>query len=196
MCYRCLDINIREVITRHNDVTTITTTISNCWFHDMLDDGYSDHAKSEGLIEDSLFEYNGKAGVTPSYGTHCSCHNVVSRHNSHGFFCGGAPTDNGETTDLLLFNCVSYKNDNPYGASYYNGNSEHLAGLVSIGENGATGRSILQAYNCIIVGEDYPAWAEVNGYIWLNDCTGADNSHNYYPSSGNLVTVKNTTTFS
>lgn len=88
-----------------------TATLIDCWSHDNKDDGYSDHECSEMTIIGGLFEYNGKGGVTPSYGSHCTCYSVYSRHNYNGFFYAGAPTsDQGKHGQLLCNSCVAEKN--------------------------------------------------------------------------------------
>lgn len=89
-----------------------TATFIDCWAHDNADDGYSDHRHAETTLFGGLFEYNGKAGVTPSYGCHCSCYSVYSRKNFSGFACvGPAQTaEGGKYTQLLCSNCVAENN--------------------------------------------------------------------------------------
>jgi hypothetical protein len=67
-----------------------TCYIIDCWSHDNNDDGYSDHDGCECRVIGGLYEYNGKAGITPSYGSMAMIDNVESRCNDRGFYyCGG-----------------------------------------------------------------------------------------------------------
>lgn len=84
-------------------------TLRECWSHDNVDDGYSDHEYAEATIDGGLYEWNGKAGVTPSYGSHCVCKNVVSRHNFNGFYYTGTATE-GNAGQMICFNCLSEAN--------------------------------------------------------------------------------------
>lgn len=85
-------------------------TLRECWSHDNLDDGYSDHEYAEATIDGGLYEWNIKAGVTPSYGSHCVCKNVVSRHNYSGFFYAGNATE-GNAGQMICYNCLSEANN-------------------------------------------------------------------------------------
>jgi hypothetical protein len=64
-------------------------------------------------IHGGLFEYNGKAGVTPSYGSHCTCYHVIARHNKNGFMYVGAPevAEGGKYGQLLCFGCIADSNN-------------------------------------------------------------------------------------
>ena len=86
--------------------------LRDCWAHDNFDDGYSDHERSEIAIHGGLYEWNGKAGVTPSYGSHCSCVNVYSRNNYAGFYYTGAATqaEGGKYGQMICYNCVAENN--------------------------------------------------------------------------------------
>lgn len=118
---------------------TCVATLVDCWAHDNNDDGYSDHERAETNIYGGLYEYNGKAGVTPSYGSHCVCHNVYSRNNYSGFFYTGntASDEGGANGQLLCYNCVA---DGNKGRGGYetgfrvggNGNSMKLVNCKSI----------------------------------------------------------------
>lgn len=90
-----------------------SATLVDCWSHDNCDDGYSNHRHAESTIIGGLFEYNGKGGLTSSYGEHCSCYNVYSRHNYSGFLCAGEveQAEGGKYTQLVCYNCVSESND-------------------------------------------------------------------------------------
>lgn len=89
-----------------------TVSLIDCWSHDNNDDGYSDHERSETTIIGGLYEYNGKAGVTPSYGSHCSCYNVYSRNNYAGFYYTGeaAMMEGGKYGQMICYNCVAENN--------------------------------------------------------------------------------------
>lgn len=89
-----------------------TVTLIDCWSHDNADDGYSSHRHAESTVIGGLFEYNGKGGITPSYGEHCSCYNVYSRHNYNGFLCvGQAQTEEGgKYTQLYCVVCIAEEN--------------------------------------------------------------------------------------
>jgi hypothetical protein len=89
------------------------TILIDCWAHDNTDDGYSEHFRGESLIIGGLFEYNGKAGITPSYGTHCVCNGVYSRNNYNGFLCLNDGDDSGEGTQLECINCIAINNTAP-----------------------------------------------------------------------------------
>ena len=86
--------------------------LKDCWSHDNNDDGYSDHERSEVVIRGGLYEYNGKGGITPSYGSHCSCFNVYSRNNYAGFYYTGAATqaEGGKYGQMICYNCVAENN--------------------------------------------------------------------------------------
>lgn len=89
-----------------------TASLVDCWSHDNNDDGYSDHERSETTIIGGLFEYNGKAGVTPSYGSHCTCYDVTSRRNYAGFYCCGevAEAEGGVHTQMTCHGCIAENN--------------------------------------------------------------------------------------
>lgn len=87
-----------------------TCQLINCWSHDNNDDGYSDHEKCEINIYGGLYEHNKKGGITPSYGSHCTCYNVISRNNYNGFFYTGTSIDGGKYGQMTCFNCYSYEN--------------------------------------------------------------------------------------
>lgn len=97
------------------DIHAKQTTVSliDCWSHDNNDDGYSDHERSEITIIGGLFEYNGKAGVTPSYGSHCTCYNVLSRRNFAGFYYTGTmeEAEGGQYGQMYCSNCVAENNN-------------------------------------------------------------------------------------
>jgi len=99
-----------------------TVHLIDCWAHDNADDGYSDHERSETEIHGGLYEYNGKAGVTPSYGSHCICYDVLSRNNQNGFYCTGPVTEaeGGKYTQMMCYNCIAENNNSQIGTANYN----------------------------------------------------------------------------
>lgn len=154
-----------------------TVTLYECWSHDNNDDGYSDHERSESTIIGGLYEYNGKAGITPSYGSHCNCYNVHSRHNDNGFFYVGEATEaeGGKYGQLYCNSCI---------AEYNTAKGETKAGfLISNSGNSAV------LVNCKSIGNRYAYYAgtSTNG-MTLIDCGAKDN---VYEKFGN-VTAKNT----
>lgn len=136
----------------HSDYTPVpsnpqvkftTCTMIDCWSHDSNDDGYSDHERCENAIHGGLFEYNGKAGVTPAYGSHLICYDVMSRRNDRGFYYVGVTTaeEGGKNGQMLCFNCVAENNIYSGGSTGVgfavagDGNSMRLIGCKSIGHN-------------------------------------------------------------
>ncbi len=130
--------NTGEPFAKHYSATLI-----DCWSHDNCDDGYSNHRHAESTIIGGLFEYNGKSGITPSYGEHCSCYNVYSRHNYSGFMCAGEAeqAEGGKYTQLICHNCIAESNDRGgYYAGFVvkdNGNRMILIDCKSIGNTNA-----------------------------------------------------------
>ena len=90
----------------------MTVTLIDCWSHDNNDDGYSDHERAEHTMIGGLFEYNTKGGVTPSYGAHITCYNVLSRCNYNGFNLVGdvAAEEGGKFSQMVCYNCVAENN--------------------------------------------------------------------------------------
>lgn len=159
----------------HSKQTTVT--LIDCWSHDNSDDGYSDHERSETTIIGGLYEYNGKAGITPSYGSHCSCYNVYSRHNNNGFFyIGDATQDEGGKYGQLYCNgCV---------AAYNTAGGETKSGFIISN----TGNSAVLV-NCKSIGNRFGYYANLatNGML-LIDCGSVDDINQKF---GN-ITIKNT----
>ena len=115
---RCASGNTGDGFNGHANKTgdafakTCVCSLTDCWSHDNNDDGYSDHERGEMVIRGGLFEYNGKGGVTPSYGSHCCCYNVYSRRNYAGFNYVGptAEDEGGVGGQMICYNCVSENN--------------------------------------------------------------------------------------
>ena len=118
---------------------TCIAELIDCWSHDNNDDGFSDHERAESVLRGGLFEYNKKGGVTPAYGSHCSCYGVISRKNYSGFLCTGEVTidEGGNGTQLLCVDCVSLDNDRGYPNVGFNingaGNKITLIRCMAIG---------------------------------------------------------------
>ena len=109
----------------------------DCWSHDNMDDGYSDHEYSEVLIMGGLYEYNGKAGITPSYGSHLNGHNILSRRNYCGYYYIGSKLDGGNEGQMALYNCISDSNNRGgQMAGYYidYGNDAILYNCIAMNE--------------------------------------------------------------
>lgn len=126
-----------------------TATFIDCWSHDNNDDGFSDHERCESTIIGGLYEYNGKGGIVPSYGAHCTCYNVYSRNNYAGFYCTGPATtaEGGKYTQMYCSNCIAEANNRGGTKTGFrvdgNGNTMMLVDCIAIdNETGfATGTS-------------------------------------------------------
>jgi hypothetical protein len=88
-----------------------THTLIDCWSHDMKDDGYSDHGRSEGTIIGGLYEHNGKGGLAPAIGSHNTIYHAVVRSNTSGVLLGGNTIgDGGIGTQVECFGVVAIGN--------------------------------------------------------------------------------------
>lgn len=92
------------------NVRHTTCRIIDCWSHDNNDDGYSDHEGCSSTIIRGLYEYNHKAGVTPSTGAYSYAYDVISRNNYNGFMYVNAPINNDPYGSALFVNCVAMNN--------------------------------------------------------------------------------------
>ena len=143
-----------------DSVKACSATLVDCWSHDNLDDGYSDHEYAETTIEGGLFEYNGKGGVTPSYGSHCICRNVYARHNFNGFYYTGGPNDNGNGGQVICYGCVSESNTRR--------NTSTDAGYRVDGNESIANRMIL--VNCKSIGNNTDFVCRSPSVMTLIDC--------------------------
>lgn len=111
-----------------------TCTLIDCWSHDNLDDGYSDHERGEITVIGGLYEYNRKAGVTPSTGSHCRCYNVTSRHNYRGFYyCNStAQAEGGNGGQMSCMGCLAEYNTVGAGFEVANGSSERSNSMLLV----------------------------------------------------------------
>ena len=153
------------------------TILENCWSHDNSDDGYSEHAKGESFIIGGLYEYNGKGGVVPAYGSHCTCIGVISRHNYSGFLILGAANDQGIGGQLTCVSCVAYKNDRGgssntgYGFGCYGGSSSKPNTMTCVNCHSIDNAS--SAYRVGRTGTD------TNNYQTLINCYESGGLHNH-----------------
>ena len=157
----------------------VTARLIDCWSHDSNDDGYSDHECSETEIWGGLFEYNGKAGVTPSYGSHCACYNVLSRRNYSGFLYLGEATqaEGGKFGQMLCVMCVAeYNQEASSGYGFGVRSTGNLARLI----------------NCKAIGNNIGYYHAGGTTMELTDCGSANNTT--IESGSGTLTVTNTTT--
>lgn len=148
----------------------------DCWAHDNIDDGYSDHERCAVTIQGGLYEYNGQGGLTPAVGSHCTCYGVVSRYNGEGFFCNANPVaaEGGFGTQMFCVDCVAY------GNSVFNSNYGY--GFRCSGTN-----CTLICVRCCSL-NNYAGYAGT-GTTVLYDCTAAGNT----VAVGSSVTIRNGT---
>lgn len=139
----------------------ITASLIECWSHDNNDDGYSDHERSETSIFGGLYEYNGKGGVVPSYGSHCVCHDVLSRGNYNGFYYTGTKLDEGNGGQLVCYNCIAENNKKGGAKTGFlvdgNGNRLILYNCKSISNRkgfDTTSQSHIVLYDCGAYGNE------------------------------------------
>ena len=153
-----------------------TTRLVDCWSHDSMDDGYSDHERAEIEVWGGLFEYNGKAGVTPSYGSHCSCYNVISRKNYSGFRYLGVVTqeEGGKYGQMLCIGCIAENNideESGYGFGVNSqGNLAKLIGCKSIGNTigyYCADQTILELIDCGALNNETEK--VFNGTVYVNN---------------------------
>ena len=102
--------NGAAALTGDADGSQTTTTLADCWAHDNKDDGYSDHNRSDAIMRGGLYEYNVKAGVTPSSGENFAAYDVLSRKNMRGFFLTTSIGDASKIPSAILYNCVAEDN--------------------------------------------------------------------------------------
>ena len=138
-----------------------TGTLLDCWSHDNRDDGFSDHEWCESTIIGGLFEYNGKSGITPSYGSQCTCYSALSRNNYNGFYYTGASADTGIGGQLLCVGCASENNTR--------GNNQAHAGFLV---DSSDGKLIL--VNCHTSGNAIGYYVATGSTAYISGCTQAD----------------------
>lgn len=158
-----------------------TMFLVDCWAHDNFDDGYSDHERSETTLIGGLYEYNGKGGVTPSYGSHCSCYNVYARHNNNGFYYTGTAeeAEGGKYGQMICYNCVAEANDKITNGSGFN--------VDGVGNTGV-------CVNCKSIANQYAYRAGYNSnQLIIIDCGALNNIKGEKAGSSASIIAKNTT---
>lgn len=128
----------------------VTARLTDCWSHDNCDDGYSDHERSEVVIEGGLYEYNGKGGVTPSYGSHCVCRNVYSRNNYAGFYYVGTAEagEGGKYGQIMCYDCIADNN---------------TSGGTNTGFRCGGNGNIMRLFNCLSINNGFAVGTDQNG---------------------------------
>ena len=164
------------------DVKSKTThgILVSCWSHDNRDDGFSDHEKCESQIYGGLYEYNHLgAGVTPSTGSHCECHDVYARKNGEAGFCYmGSSTDGGVGGQYICYNCVAENN------TIWEGHTQ--AGFKVAGNN-----NVGVFVNCKSLGQKNAFYInDASSKITLVDCSAANCTT--LKGGAGMYTVKNT----
>ena len=157
-----------------------TATLIDCWSHDNRDDGYSIHYRCEDTIIGGLYEWNGKAGITPSFGSHCDCFNAIARNNYNGFYFIGtnSDTEGGVDGQMLCVNCTAINNTKhptTYGDGFRvgDGNQVTLIGCKSI----ANKYGYRSGEDCILT---------------MYDCTAKDNASGVIHSDSGTINIVNT----
>ncbi len=115
------------------------------------------------MSEQVLTKHTRKGGVTPSYGSHNCCYDVLSRNNYAGFFYTGKTEDaeGGLYGQMVCHNCIAIENNR--------GGSK--AGFRVLGENN---RMIL--YNCKSISNGTGYKTENDTYCKAYDCYVKDES--------------------
>ena len=162
--------NVHSDKTDNYDAKHSTTLMINCWAHDVLDDGYSDHERCETHIIGGLFEYCGKGGLTPSFGAKDFFQEVTCRRMKGAgiFVLGTASNDNYKKTPVVAMNCYSYNNSGSnYRTNSYNVTKGVIVNLINC-----------ISYNARVVGYQYDAYTFmklINCYHGGNgDAVGGD----------------------
>ena len=164
--------------------SNVTATLIDCWSHDNDDDGISTHYGGKLTIIGGLFEYNGKAGVTPAVTTQCTCHNVYSRQNYTGFMvlnAGGVTA----IRNCVCYNCIAENNNR----GIYNGTTINHTGFLSKDEG-----SNMLLVNCKSIGDEYGYKAEAGTTMRLIDCSASGNTT--VKSGDGTIIINNTSSVS
>lgn len=160
------------------DARRITATLVDCWAHDCIDDGYSDHGRSEATVIGGVFEYN-DCGIANATGACDTLNNVIMRRNvTCGVRLGGtvsSETNVGKGTCVTAYGCLAENN----------GDSGYRSG-ISATDGTANLPNVLTCYNCISVAN--------NRGFYASNTTGCK-MHLYNCSdSGSTTPVTNATT--
>lgn len=160
------------------DVRRMTATLVDCWAHDCIDDGYSDHGRSETTVIGGVFEYN-DCGIANATGACDTIYNaVLRRHVTCGIRIGGtvsSETNVGKGTCVTAYGCLAENN----------GDSGYRSGISST--DGTTNLpNVLTCYNCISVSNNRGFYASnsTSCKMYLYNCS----------DSGSTTPVTNATT--
>lgn len=156
-------INAHGVKTGTASAKKTTGHLIDCWSHDNRDDGFSDHECCESVLDGGLYEYNGKAGVTPSYGSHCVCRGVYSRKNYNGFFYTGEASDGGVYGQLECIGCIADTN--------MNGENQNHSGY----QIDTTGNRMI-LIDCTSIGHRYGYYGASGSLVTLVNCKSANDT--------------------
>jgi len=151
-----------------------TCFLFDCWAHDNVDDGYSDHERCEITLYGGLYEYNGGGGVTPAVGSHCTAYNVLSRYNTEAdFFYTGDPagSEGGVGGQIACYGCVSVGKGSGRGFRL----------------NGATIEGLF--VNCIAINRQYGFYSESNGGTQVGTLINCSTSGCTTPKSANFTVI-------
>lgn len=146
--------NNASTIDQH--VKETTCTLIDCWAHDNLDDGYSDHEHCEITLIGGLYEYNG-AGVTPAAGSNCTCYNVYARFNHTDADFYYTSSENAVGGRFICYSCISEGDGSGDGFKINGGQNRALfyncivmnrvKGFASQNPN-RNGSQVVQLINC------------------------------------------------
>lgn len=84
-------------------------SLYNCDAIHCYDDGVSHHDSTIGIIDGGTWSYNGKGGITPSFGSKVNVQNAVCHHNKYGCYYL-ASVDRITNAQVLLQNVLMYDN--------------------------------------------------------------------------------------
>ena len=147
-------------------------TMIDCWGHDNNDNGYSDHERCETTIIGGLFEYNGKGGIKPSYGSQDTIYNAYCRkHVESGIALvrSAKAEEGGRGSQIFAIGCICENNKiNYYVYSDKSGKDENFGKFV----------------NCVSLNADCGYLCGTNARIELNNCTDSGSST---AKSGNVI---------
>lgn len=151
--------NGAAALTGDADASQTTTTLTDCWSHDNKDDGYSDHNRSDATMRGGLYEYNVKAGVTPSSGENFSAYDVLSRKNMRGFFLTNTIGDDSKIASAIMYNCIAEDNTGRTDSSGFTINA---------------GAGTMTLVNCVVTNSPTGYRAENVSALILINCKAKD----------------------
>lgn len=124
-----------NAVTIDPHVKETTSIVIDCWAHDNVDDGYSDHEHCESTVFGGLYEYNG-AGVTPAAGSNCTCYSVYARYNKTDADFYYTSSENAVGGRFACYGCLS------------EGEGTGNGFIINSGQNRAV------FYNCIVINRE------------------------------------------